>query len=209
MAKNNRYKAAIGTFKAEISQASALPVERMAAELQGAIERAELLAPGSDNARVEALDIASKFISSGYGRRKVEQYMGRKPATLQRYFTVARVYVKQTVPVPAPWKNWQEAWEAHSLRELTEMVKRERVTPTLSELLRRGYARAIKAVRTSEYVYDGTNEQWHSTNLREVLGNFINTGEVHEHALTVGQPVTDEQTLKMLGAMFLLEEENN
>src|SRR3990167_10970736 len=115
MAKN-RYKVAIGTFKSEITQASALPIQRMATELESAIERAELLAPGSDGARVEALDIASRFITAGYGRRKVEQYMGRKPATLQRYFTVARVYVKQTVPVPAPWKNWQEAWEAHSLR---------------------------------------------------------------------------------------------
>ena len=135
--------------------------------------------------------------------------MGRKPATLQRYFTVARAYVKQTVPIPEGWENWRNVWEAHSLRELAQIVKVKRAAPTLDDLLRRGYIRAIRAVRTSEYVYDGLAEQWHSTNLREVFGNFIKTGDVMEHALFVGDPVTDEQTLKMLGAMFLLDEENN
>ena len=207
MAKSSKFKAAIGTFKAEVRQADAIPVQRMALELQSAIEKAEALAPGSDGARVEALDLASKFISAGYGRSKVEQYMGRKPSTLQRYFTVARAYVKSR-PVPEGWATWRECWEAHSLRELTELVKTERSTPDMAALLHRGYARVVRAIRTTEYLYSEDQGEWYATNLREIIGHFIKSDEMRDDALSLGGKVTDEQTLKMLEARFDIPEDD-
>lgn len=203
VAKSSKFKAAIGTFKAEVAQAEAIPVQRMALDLQSAIEKSEALAPGSDTARVEALIIASRFITAGYGRAKVEQYMGRKPATLQRYFTVARAYVKSR-PVPEGWASWAECWEAHSLRELTELVKVERGTPDIAAVLHRGYANIIRMVRSREYIYSEDMSEWYSTNLREMVGQFLKSDEVQDHALTLGSKVTDEQTLKMLEARFEL-----
>ena len=205
MAKSSKFKAAIGTFKAEVRQADAIPVQRMALDLQSAIEKAEALAPGSDAARVEALHIASKFITAGYGRRKVEEHMGRKPSTLQRYFTVARAYAKSR-PVPEGWSTWAECWEAHSLRELTELVKVERSTPDMSALLHRAYQGVCRKIMASEYLYSEDQEEWYSTNLREMVAQFVKTGEMHDHALTLGGKVTDEQTLKLIEARFEVED---
>ena len=199
-----RFRAAIGTFKSEVRQADALPIARMASDLQGAIERAEAFAPGHEGARVEALDLASKFVTAGYGRRKVEEHMSRKPSTLQRYFTVARAAVKQRA-VPEGYKSWREAWQTCSLRELVELCKTERMTPAMGDLLVRAFRRTIRAIQANEYLFNGDTEEWHGTNLRELVVNYLKTGELHEHALSVGEVITDEQTLKIIGSRFELE----
>ena len=201
---NTRFRAAIGTFKSEVRQADALPVARMASDLQGAIERAEAFAPGHEGARVEALDLASKFVTAGYGRRKVEEHMSRKPSTLQRYFTVARAAVKQRA-VPDGYKSWRDAWQTCSLRELVELCKTERMTPAMGDLLVRAFRRTIRAIQANEFLFNGDTEEWHGTNLRELVVNYLKTGEMHEHALSVGEVITDEQTLKIIGSRFDLE----
>ena len=203
MAKT-RFRAAIGTFKSEVRLADALPIARMASDLQGAIERAEAFAPGYEGARLEALDLASKFVTAGYGRRKVEEHMFRKPSTLQRYFTVARAAVKQRA-VPEGYTSWRDAWQTCSLRELVELCKTERMTPAMGDLLVKAYRRTIRAVQANEYLFNGDTEKWHGTNLRELIVDYLETGELHEHALTVGEVITDEHTLKIIGTRFDLE----
>ena len=203
MAKG-KFKYHVGTFKTEVRQADALPIARMASDLQGAIERAEAFDPGHEGARVEALDLASKFVTAGYGRRKVEEHMSRKPSTLQRYFTVARAAVKQRA-VPDGYKSWRDAWQTCSLRELVELCKTERMTPAMGDLLVRAFRRTIRAIQANEYLFNGDTEEWHGTNLRELVVNYLKTGEMHEHALSVGEVITDEQTLKIIGSRFDLE----
>ena len=203
MAKG-KFKYHVGTFKTEVRQADALPIARMASDLQGAIERAEAFDPGHEGARVEALDLASKFVTAGYGRRKVEEHMSRKPSTLQRYFTVARAAVKQRA-VPDGYKSWRDAWQTCSLRELVELCKTERMTPAMGDLLVRAFRRTIRAIQANEYLFNGDTEEWHGTNLRELVVNYLKTGELHEHALSVGEVITDEQTLKIIGSRFELE----